>query len=227
MSIKEFTKELNGNRVEGELIKTILYSLVTSFLILGILYYFNFRNVADFMSKYGFFLFFAVLSYALIIPTLRQVRAYQNMACMSGMMIGMTIGMISGFLTGYFLGATNGMFIGGVFGMIVGIVLGIWTGSCCGVMGFMEGIMAGLMGGWMGAMTSVMLLNDHLKLATVLIFVVSAVILVSLNYMIYLETKESERQKREDHFMTIFMSFILTTLTIWLIVYGPRSALFG
>ena len=139
----------------------------------------------------------------------------------------MTLGMISGFLAGYFLGATNGMFIGGVFGMFVGIVLGVWTGSCCGVMGSMEGIMAGLMGGWMGAMTSVMLLNDHLKLATGLIFIVSALILVSLNYMIYIETKETERQRREDHFMTILISFILTTLTIWLIVYGPRSALFG
>ena len=87
--------------------------------------------------------------------------------------------------------------------------------------------MAGLMGGWMGAMTSVMLLNDHLKLATGLIFIVSAIILISLNYMIYLETKEVERQRREDHFMTIFISFILTTLTIWLIVYGPRSLLFS
>ena len=227
MSFREFTKVLNGSRVEGELIKTILYSLLTSFLVLGILYYFKFRYLADFMPKYGFFLFFAVLSYALIVPTIRQIRAYQNMACMSGMMVGMTIGMISGFLAGYFLGATNGMFIGGVFGMFVGIVLGVWTGSCCGVMGSMEGIMAGLIGGWMGAMTSVMLLNDHLKLATGLIFIVSALILVSLNYMIYIETKETERQRREDHFMTILISFILTTLTIWLIVYGPRSALFG
>ena len=227
MSIKEFTKELNGQRVEGELIKTVFYSLITSFIVLGVLYYFKFRYIEDFIPKYGFFLFFAALSYALIVPTVRQIRAYKNMACMSGMMVGMTIGMISGFLAGYFLGATNGMFVGGVFGMSIGIILGVWMGSCCGVMGFLEGIMAGVMGGWMGAMTSVMLLNDHLKLATFLIFVVSAVILISLNYMIYLETRENERQKKEDHFITFLMTFVLTVITIWLIVYGPRSALFG
>ncbi|MBS3091452.1 hypothetical protein J4217_03340 [Candidatus Pacearchaeota archaeon] len=225
MSLKDFKKELNGERVEGDLIKTIAYSLLTSIVVLGIAYYFKLKYIESFIPKYGFFLFFAVLSYALIVPAIRQIRAYNNMACMSGMMVGMTIGMISGFLSGFLLGATNGMFIGGIFGMFVGIILGIWVGSCCGVMGFMEGIMAGLMGGWMGAMTSIMLLNDHLKLATIVIFIVSAVILVALNYMIYLETKESERQRKEDHFMTIFISFILMLATILLMAFAPRGIL--
>ena len=227
MTFKDFTKELNGNRVEGELVKTIFYSLITSFIVLGVLYFFKFKYIENFIPKYGFYLFFAVLSYALLVPTIRQIRAYKQMACMSGMMVGMTIGMMAGFLAGYFVGATNGMFIGGIFGMAVGIILGIWTGSCCGVMGSMEGIMAGFMGGWMGGMTSVMLINDNLKLASVIIFGVCAVILVSLNYMIYLETKESERQRREDHFITIIISFILTLITIWIVVFGPRSALFS
>jgi len=227
MSFKEFAKELNGNRIEGELIKTIFYSLISSLILLGVLYYFKFRYIENFVPKYGFYLFFAVLSYALIIPTIRQIRAYKQMACMSGMMVGMTIGMMAGFLAGYLVGATNGMFIGGAFGMAVGIILGIWVGSCCGVMGFMEGIMAGFMGGWMGAMTSIMLINDDLKFATIIIFIVCAVILVSLNYMIYLETKESERQRKEDHFMTVIISVVLTLATSWIIVYGPRSALFG
>ena len=227
MTFKDFTKELNGNRVEGELVKTIFYSLITSFIVLGVLYFFKFKYIENFIPKYGFYLFFAVLSYALLVPTIRQIRAYKQMACMSGMMVGMTIGMMTGFLAGYFVGATNGMFIGGIFGMAVGIILGIWTGSCCGVMGSMEGIMAGFMGGWMGGMTSVMLINDNLKLASVIIFGVCAVILVSLNYMIYLETKESERQRREDHFITIIISFILTLITIWIVVFGPRSALFS
>ena len=227
MTFKDFTKELNGNRVEGELVKTIFYSLITSFIVLGVLYFFKFKYIENFIPKYGFYLFFAVLSYALLVPTIRQIRAYKQMACMSGMMVGMTIGMMAGFLAGYFVGATNGMFIGGIFGMTVGIILGIWNGSCCGVMGFMEGIMAGFMGGWMGSMTAVMLINDNLKLASVIIFGVCAVILVSLNYMIYLETKESERQRREDHFITIIISFILTLITIWIVVFGPRSALFS
>jgi hypothetical protein len=144
---------------------------------------------------------------------------------MSGMMVGMTMGMMVGFLGGYFIGATNGMFVGGVFGMLAGIVFGVWMGSCCGVMGYMEGIMAGFMGGWMGAMTSVMLLNDHLRLATILIFIVGAIILASLNYLIYLETRESERHRIEDPFVAVSISFVLTTVIAWIMVYGPRSAL--
>lgn len=227
MSVKEFTKELNGERVEGELIKTIGYSLLTSLIVAGLLYYFKLRYIENFMPRYGFFIFFAILSYALLVPTIRQIRAYRNLNCMSGMMVGMTIGMMAGFLAGFFVGATNGMFYGGVFGMAVGCILGIWMGSCCGVMGFMEGIMAGFMGGWMGAMTSVMLIADNLKIATVIVFAVCSVILVAMNYMIYLETRENERQIKEDHFITIFISFILTIVTIWLIVFGPRSALFA
>ena len=64
MSFKEFVKELNGNRVEGELIKTILYSLLTSFIILEILYFLKLRYIENFMPKYGFYLFFAVFSIA-------------------------------------------------------------------------------------------------------------------------------------------------------------------
>ncbi len=226
MSFKEFVKELNGKRVEGELIKTLFYSLLTSLVVFGIFYYMKFKYIENFIPKYGFYLFFAILSFILIIPTIRQIRAYKQMACMSGMMVGMTIGMMAGFLAGYFIGATNGMFIGGIFGMSIGIILGIWMGSCCGIMGIMEGIMAGFMGGWMGSMTAVMLINDNLKLASVIIFAVCSVILVSLNYLIYSETKESERQIKEDHFITIIISALLTLLTSWIIVYGPRSALF-
>src|SRR3989344_292631 len=177
MSWKEFRKELNGNRVEGELIKTIFYSVLTSFIILGLLYYLKFRFVDNFMSSYGYFMFFAVLSYALLISTFRQVRAYREFACMSGMMIGMTTGMIGGFLPGFFIASTNGMFVGSIFGMFIGITLGIFNGRCCGIMGVMEGIMAGFMGGLMGAMTAFMLFNDNLIASMVIIFLISATIL--------------------------------------------------
>ena len=103
MSFKEFKKSLNGEGVEGELIKTVLYSLIVSLGFLFILYYFKFKTMEDFIPKYGFYLFFAALSYAVIIPALRQVRAYKYLSCMSGMMIGMTIGMIAGFLPGFFV----------------------------------------------------------------------------------------------------------------------------
>src|SRR3989344_7404459 len=145
MGLKEFTKELNGNRVEGELVKTMLYSLITSAVVFGILYFFRLRSIDGFFPKYGLFLFFAVLSYALIVPAVRQVRAYGQLPCMSGMMIGMSLGMISGFLSGFYIASTNGMFIGSIFGMLIGISLGIWNGKCCGIMGTMEGTMAGFM----------------------------------------------------------------------------------
>ncbi|MEK6917661.1 MAG: hypothetical protein AABW51_01820 [Nanoarchaeota archaeon] len=227
MAVKEFIKELNGKRVEGEIVKTIFISLITSFVLLALIYYLKFRFIENFIPKYGFYLFFAVLSYALILPTVRQVQAYKYFGCMSGMMIGMTIGMIAGFLAGFFVGATNGMFWGSIFGIAVGMALGIWNGLCCGVMGFMEGGMAGFMGGLMGAMTAVMMLNDNLKYASIVIFTVCGVILVGLSYMIYGETKEKDREHFADHFSTMVISFILTIATAWLMVFGPRSLLFG
>lgn len=227
MSFKEFTKELNGNRVEGELIKTILYSLLTSFILLGILYYLKLRAIADFIPKYGFFIFFAALSIAIIIPAMRQVRACRTLPCMSGMMIGMTIGMISGFLIGFLIGATNGMFVGGVSGMAIGILIGAYTGNCCGIMGIMEGMMAGFMGGLMGAMTSVMLLNDNLKAATIIAFIVSALIMISLNYMIYKESKDIESTGSRDYLLDILITMIIISIAAWIMIYGPRSFLFG
>src|SRR5262245_5331622 len=98
MSLKECTKELKGKNDDGELVKTIFISLVVSFLILGVLYYFKLRYITDFLPKYGLYLFFAVLSYAVVLPAVRQVRSFKQFPCMSGMMIGMTIGMIVGFL---------------------------------------------------------------------------------------------------------------------------------
>ncbi len=228
MAIKDFVKELNDSQsVEGELIKTIFYSLITSFIALGILYFFKFKNIDNFLSEKGFFLFLAALSYALIAASVRQVRAYGQFSCMSGMMIGMTTGMIAGFLPGFFVASTNGMFVGSVFGMMIGIGLGIYTGKCCGVMGFMEGVMAGFMGGLMGAMTAFMLFNDNLKPATIVVFLVSTVILFAMNYMIYSETRERSREKREDHFFTAVFSFVLTVTTAWLMVFGPRTGVFG
>lgn len=225
MSLKQFINELNGSRVEGELIRTIIYSILTSAIILIGLYFLRLRNVPDLIPKYGLYLGLAVLSYAIIIPTIRQVRAYKEFLCMSGMMIGMTSGMISGFLAGFYIGATNGMFIGSVFGMAVGIAIGIWLGSKCGVMGFLEGLMAGFMGGLMGAMTAVMLIADHLKASSIIVFIIGAVIMIALNYMIYLENKEKQHAP-EDHLTTIIITFILTVVTTWLMVLGPRSALF-
>ncbi|MBI5803262.1 hypothetical protein HY448_01085 [Candidatus Pacearchaeota archaeon] len=228
MSFKEFRKELKGGiRVEAELIKTVFYSLLTSFLVLGVLYLLRFRFIEGFMSNYGYFLFFAALGYGFIIPAVRQIRAYKEFPCMSGMMIGMTTGMIAGFLPGFLVASTNGMFVGSMFGVTLGMAFGIWNGKCCGVMGIMEGMMAGFMGGLMGAMTAFMLFNDHLIASMVVVSTISAVILFTLNYMIYKEMKLEERTNKEDYFWTFVITFLLITLTTWIMVLGPRSGVFG
>lgn len=226
MSFKEFAKSLSNNEAEGELIKTIFISLITSFLILALLYFLSFKDSPNFISKYGFYAFFVILTYALIMPSIVYIRAYKEFGCMPGMMIGMTMGMVAGFLPGFFVGSTNGMFVGSVFGMSIGIIFGIWNGKCCGVMGIMEGVMAGFMGGLMGAMTAVMMLNDNLKAGGVIVFLVSAFILIGLNYMMYKETRESERKHKDDAFFVIILSMFLTAITLWIMVLGPRSLLF-
>jgi hypothetical protein len=225
MEFKEFMQSLTKDGVEGELIKTIFVSLVTSFLVLGVIYFLKLRYIENFLPKYGFFLFFGLLSYALILPSIRQVRAYKEFPCMSGMMIGMTIGMIAGFLPGFFVGATNGMFWGSVFGMSIGILSGTWNGKCCGVMGIMEGMMAGFMGGLMGAMTAIMMFNDNLKTAGIIVFIISVFIMFGLNFMIYKETRGAERKHKDGELFVIVLSFIITILTIWMTVFGPRSVL--
>lgn len=226
MTFKNFIKGLNGEGVEGDLIKTIFISLISSFLILVIFYFLVLKNIEEIIPKYGFYLFFSILGYSLLISSINYVRAYREFACMSGMMIGMTMGMIAGFISGFYVGSTNGMFWGSVFGIIIGIFFGIENGKCCGIMGIMEGIMAGFMGGLMGAMTAIMMFNDNLLSFGVIAFIISAVILVGLNFMIYKETKEREREKESDPFFVVFWSILLTTLTVWIMVFGPRSLLF-
>ena len=226
MPVSEFLKLLNKGEVEKELVKTIFVSLVTSFVLIGILYFLILKQIENFIPKYGFFLFFSVLSYSLILLSVKHVRAYKEFSCMSGMMIGMTIGMITGFLPGFYIGSTNGMFWGSMFGISIGMFFGIWNGRCCGVMGLMEGAMAGFMGGLMGAMTSLMMFNDNLKLAGAIVFIISGFILFGLNYMIYKETREIKTKHKDNGFFTIFWSFILTAITFLFMVFGPRSVLF-
>ncbi len=226
MAVRSFVKALNEKGAEGEIIKAFLYSLVTSAVVLAIFWFVKLRFVENIVPRYGYYLFFAALSYAFLIPAVQHVRAYKQFNCMTGMMIGMTLGMIAGFLGGLYVGATNGMFVGSVFGMILGIAVGTWAGSCCGIMGFMEGIMAGFMGGLMGAMTAVMLLNDHLHIAIAVIFAISAVILVSLHYLIYGETRQHDSYNKTHPLFIIALSAILIIATVLVMIWGLKSGLF-
>ncbi len=219
-------KEKSEEGSESEIVKSIFISLVASAITLALLYFLRLNSVPNLVSKFGFAIFFSVLSVAVILPSINQVRSYKEFPCMSGMMVGMTIGMISGFLPGFYIGSTNGMFWGSVVGMAIGIYLGIINGKCCGIMGIMEGIMAGFMGGLMGAMTAVMVLNDNLKYLGIMVFLIGAIIMFGLNFMIHKESKQLERNSKQGQLYPIAISFVLTTIITWFIVYGPRSALF-
>ena len=226
MTFKEFVKSLNNNEAEGELVKTIIYSVIASALMLGLLYLVKLKDIPEFFPKYGLYIFLSMISFSFIAGSVKHVKNFKGIMCMSGMMVGMTIGMISGFLAGAYTGAINGMFFGRVFGMAVGILIGVWTGKCCGIMGIMEGAMAGFMGGLMGAMTSLMLLNDHLKYIIIISFLICSSILFGLSYMIYTETREAER-KQEGYFVYVSLAVLLTYATTLFIIFGPRGGIFA
>jgi hypothetical protein len=226
MPFRIFKDELKDNqRVESYLFQRFLLSLGIGIAIFLFFYFLKFQYIQDFIPKYGLFIILAILSHSIIAPSIHQIQSYKQMPCMSGMMVGMTIGMISGFLSGFYVGATNGMFIGSVFGMIVGIILGLWNGRCCGIMGSIEGTMAGFMAGPMGAMTAVMMLNDNLNYMAIIVFVIGAIIMFMLNYMIYKEMK-SEIVKSEDSFIIFIYTIIVVVLTSLVMVFGPRGTLF-
>lgn len=227
MTFRNFLRELNGKRVEGELITALLVALISGFATLALVYFLKLRGMEGFLPKYGLWIVLSTLSYAMVMPAIRQVKAYKEFPCMAGMMIGMTLGMVSSFLPGFYVAANNGMFYGGFFGVVVGMILGIWNGKTCGIMGVMEGMMAAFMGGLMGAMTAFMLVNDHLIWAAYLVFIICAVIMLALNYMIYKETKTTEREIKEDYWTVALVMVILTALTTWFIVYGPRGGIFA
>lgn len=229
VKFKHYLSDLKQkNKVEGQLIEVAL----GTFLILGFLeviaYFGFFRDIPSFFTKYGYYLIFLVISMVVSATSVWHIKAYRNIfSCMTGMMIGMTSGMITGFLMGMIVGATNGMFMGSIVGIILGMTIGTFTGKCCGVMGILEGMMAGLMGGLMGAMTSLMLLNDHLKFIIPIIVIASSTILIGLDYMIYKEaTNSKEKFKKYSFIPFVTFCFIVTIAITFVMVYGPRSILF-
>jgi len=228
-NFKSYIKQIKQkDNVEGKIIR---YAVAVLF-ILGALevltYYAFFKNIPDFFNSYGYYLIFLVISIVISSISLMHIKVYgDRFSCMSGMMIGMTSGMISGFLIGMLVAATNGMFIGSVAGIFIGMIVGIIAGKCCGVMGVMEGVMAGLMGGLMGAMTTLMMLNDHLRLIILLIVLISLSILIGLDYMIFKEMKDSKPVIPEYSFLLLTTtSFIITIIITFLMILGPKSALF-
>src|SRR3989344_1724090 len=218
-------------KIEKSMIKTALYTLVFLILIEVIAYFGFFQRIPNFFSKYGYYLIFLVIAILINSVVLWHIKAYKHVfSCTTGMMIGMTVGMSAGFSIGLIVGATNGMFIGSLAGLIIGMIVGSYAGNCCGIMGVMEGMMAGLMGGLMGGMTSVMTINDNIKYFVPLLVFSIFIILIGLIVMVYeeeIKKKNYVEYKGFQFLPFITVNFIITLALTFLMVYGPRSFLFG
>jgi len=161
---------------------------------------------------------------ALSTASLVHVRAFGKQACNTGMMVGMGVGMVIGFFVGALLGASNGMFVGSLVGILVGMGLGAWAGYCCGNMGVLEGIMAGFMSGTMGSMISVMLYNDRQFEFLAIIWIVGAVLLAGLSYMLFKENGPYAKNPSFSLWKLLVLSIIATVLLDAIILFGPKSA---
>ncbi len=211
--------------VEKQMIQTAIWTFIVLVVIEIIAYYVVFKNIPDFLGKYGYYLALLVIAVVVNAIAVWHIKAYKRvMPCMTGMMLGMTIGMASSLSLSMVVGAVNGMFIGSLVGVILGMGLGAWIGNCCGVMGVMEGMMAGLMGGTMGPMISLMALQFAPHLITVVLISI-IFILFGLVYMLYQEEKVLEERTPYQGYSFIPFSaacIILTLILTFIMVYGPK-----
>jgi hypothetical protein len=230
-TIAVFFSSKEKQALEREMFKLAVWTFLGLLVLSGIGYWGFFSKSTGFLEKFGFPLLYLLIGQTAVSSALWHMKCHRNVPHSAGMMIGMTIGMMAGFLVGMIVGATNGMFVGSIAGLLVGVVVGSWAGKCCGIMGVLEGQMAGFMAGPMGAMISVMLIADHLNwfLPIGLVFIVF--ILASLVYYLHREASASvlqvlHKKAREDFFVFLFLNFVVFLALAWLVIYGPKSALF-
>ena len=212
--------------VESRLLNYSLASFVLLMLAGIMISFFAAGAIQNFASYVPFF-FLSIVFSIIVVFSYNHMLAYkETISCTVGMMVGMTVGMIIGFMSGALIGVTNGMFAGSIVGILLGIGTGVSIGRHCGVMGAMEGIMAGFMAGIMGAMTSVMLISDNLVAFLYIAFVICAIVLFGLSYMMFRETGSAAN----DALKTGLLKFLATAalfnvFMILIMVFGPKSAL--
>jgi hypothetical protein len=229
-NMKHFFSDAERFHVERRMLLMGAISAIVILAAMAMLYLGYFRAIPNFMPRYGSYLIYITVSVVAVGMGVWHIKAYRHtFNCSLGMMAGMTIGMIAGFLFGAIIGATNGIFMGSVYGMFLGMFIGAWCTRSCGIMSIMEGLMAGLMGGLMGAMTTVMMLNDNLLLFMPLLVGSIAMITAGMVVMIYKESSEHHdkipKTDMYDGFSFVSLLFILTILTTFVMIYGPKSAL--
>jgi copper chaperone CopZ len=211
--------------------KMFLISLASFFSLLAIdllAYFLLFRNQAGFFAATWQWFLYLDITVVSIAAAIWHLKAYKGaVTSMTGMMIGMTLGMQAGFMIGAVFGAVNGLFIGSMIGMISGVLLGVYGGKDTGIMGALQGMMSGLMGGTMGAMTTYMMMNDHVLLFMPAFMLINIAIMWGMSYMIYEEVVEDKKvQVVPTDFGTFFAYvFIFSIILAAIMIYAPKSIL--
>jgi len=200
-------------------------------LILDLIAYFGFLNrIPDFANKFGFWIFYLNISIVTLGGSVWYYVTHKGyVSCMASMMIGMTIGMQTGMMIGAVFGAVNGYFVGAMVGMILGALTGALSGKDS-IMGWLQGMMMGLMGGTMGAMITVMMFTDHVLWFMPFYTILNVLLLLGFNYMYYDEVVRDNKEliKNDiDIFTFISACVIVTTILTVLMIYAPKSVLFG
>jgi hypothetical protein len=213
--------------------KLLVYTLLSLviILLLQIIGYFTFLNsIPDFLSKYGWWLFYLDISVVSIVGAIWYYESYSGyVSCMASMMIGMTLGMQTGMMLGSVFGAVNGYFIGAMIGMILGTFIGLITGTDS-VMGMVQGMMSGVMGGTMGAMITVMMFTDHVLIFMPFYILINIAVLLGFVYMYHDEViKDNKEVVKKDISVSLFVFICVAIAMIFsaVMVYAPKSILFG
>lgn len=215
---------------EKQMIIVGLISFILIAIAMVMLYFGYFKSIPGFAERYNLYIIYTTIAVTVIGVGIWHIKSYRHtFNCSMGMMVGMTIGMMVGFLLGAIIGATNGLFMGSVYGMFLGMFAGAWCARNCGIMSIMEGLMAGLMGGLMGAMTTVMMLNDNIVLFMPILIGSIVIIMGGMSLLIYKESVEHRdnisKKDKYEMFSYISLLFILAMLTVFIMVYGPKSAI--
>jgi len=212
--------------IEHALVKYSVLSFVL-LCVVELLAYFAFWRTLEFLSAYGWWIFYVNVAVVSVCAGLWHLKSYHaQVSCMVGMMIGMTLGMQTGMMVGTIIGFTNGLFVGGIVGMLLAVVVGVYAGSCCGIMGVMEGMMAGIMGGVMGSMIGTMFRVDHILWFMPVFMVLNVSVMGGLSYMIVEELCLQGAKKKEIGFWSyLCYCLVFAALLVLVMVYGPKTGL--
>jgi len=228
---EEKTELFNWNFMGSK--KVILYTTVIfiALVLMHIIAYFGiFSSIPNFLGKYIWWIFYLDVSVAALAGALWYYASYKGyVSCMASMMIGMTVGMQTGMMLGAVFGAVNGFFIGAMVGMILGTIAGVITGRSS-VMGFVQGMMSGVMGGTMSAMITVMMFTDHILVFMPFYMIINVVILAGFVYMYHDEVIKDNKEIVKDEVdlaTMIAICIIFTAILTTILVYAPKSLLFG